>query len=83
MEGTTMDTSEKGIDESLRHGAVSPQQVAPWPEVELQHNLDHRQLVRDLIAQHSDATADEIERMLEERGIKISSTLVLQELQRR
>ena len=71
------------IDQPERHDPVSPRQVAPWPHVELEDNLDRSQLVRELIAQHPGATADEIAALLQERGVEVSSTLVLQELARR
>ncbi|HET6883590.1 MAG TPA: hypothetical protein VFI31_25785 [Pirellulales bacterium] len=70
------------IDEPERHDPVSPRQVAPWQHVELEDNFDRRQLVRNLAAQHPDASADEIARMLKERQIDVSSTLILQELSR-
>lgn len=68
------------INESLRHAPISTRQSAPRPDTELSADLDHPQIVRDLIAQHPGATADDITRMLAEKHIKISSTLVLQEL---
>jgi len=83
VERRTTENTDERIDEPLRHGSVSPQQVAPWPEVELETNLDRRRLVRDLIDQHPGATADDIARMLAEKRIEISSTLVLQVLQRK
>ena len=70
------------IDESLRHPAVSPRQVGPQPEVELEDQLDRPALVRELIDQHPDATADEIVAILAQRQIEVSSVLVQQELQR-
>jgi hypothetical protein len=73
----------QNIDQPERHDPVSPHQVGPWQHVELEDNFDRRQLVRDLIAQYPDASADDLGRMLKERQIEISSTLILQELQRR
>ena len=73
----------QNIDEPERHDPVSQRQVAPRQEVELEDNLDRRQLVRDLIALHPSATADDIVRMLRQRQIEVSTTLVLQELQYR
>lgn len=72
----------RNIDEPARHDPVSPRQVAPWQHVELQDQLDRRQLLRDLIAEQPDATADELSRVLKERQIEVSSTLILQELAR-
>lgn len=69
------------IDEPEGHDPVSPRQVAPWHEVELEDQLDRRQLVRDLIHEHPDATADDIARLVANRQIEVSSTLILQELQ--
>jgi hypothetical protein len=83
MDIKTLDHIDDTIDEALRHPTVSPRQVGPRQDVELEDNFDRRQLVRELIAQHPDATADDLARLLEERKIKVSSTLVLQELQRR
>jgi hypothetical protein len=71
------------IDEPERHDPVSPRQVAPRQDLELEDQLDRRQLVRELISAHPTASADEISRMLQQRRIEISSTLILQELQRR
>jgi len=73
----------QNIDQPERHDPVSPHQVGPRQHVELEDNFDRRQLVRDLIAQYPDASADDLGRMLKERQIEISSTLILQELQRR
>jgi hypothetical protein len=70
----------RNIDQPERHDPVSPRQVAPWQHVELEGQLDRRQLLRDMIANHPDASADDLTRMLGERQIKISSTLILQEL---
>ena len=70
------------IDESLRHPAVSPRQVAPQPEVELEDQFDRGAMVRQVIEQHPDATADEIVGMLAQRQVEVSSALVQQELQR-
>ncbi|HQU44362.1 MAG TPA: hypothetical protein PK867_16195 [Pirellulales bacterium] len=72
----------KNIDEPERHDPVSSRQVAPWQKVELEDNLDRRQLVRDLIRERPDATADDLAKLLAERRIAVSSTLILQELQR-
>ena len=71
------------IDEPERHDPVSPRQVAPWHEVELEEQLDRRQLVRDLIREHPDASADDIAGLLGKRKLHVSSTLILQELQRK
>lgn len=70
------------IDESLRHPAVSPRQVAPQPEVELEDQFDRGAMVRELIDQHPHATADDIVSMLAQRRIEVSSAVVQQELQR-
>lgn len=72
----------QNIDQPERHDPVSPHQVGPWQHVELEDNFDRRQMVRELIAQHPRATADELGRMLNERQIEVSSTLILQELRR-
>ncbi|HWB10749.1 MAG TPA: hypothetical protein VG826_16080 [Pirellulales bacterium] len=81
MKPKTNDHIDDAIDEALRHPTVSPRQVGPRQEVELD-NFDRREMVRKLIEGHPGATADELVRMLRERQIDISSTLVHQELSR-
>lgn len=83
MNTKTLDHIDDTIDEALRHPTVSPSQVAPRQNVELDDNFDRRQFLGELIEEHPDATADELARRLEKRNVKVSSTLVLQELQRR
>ncbi|HVX13779.1 MAG TPA: hypothetical protein VHC22_21535 [Pirellulales bacterium] len=73
----------QNIDEPDRHDSESPKQVAPPHEVELADNFDRRQMVRDFVAQHPDASADDVVRAFHERRVDVSTTLVLQELERR
>lgn len=70
------------IDRPARHDPISPRQVAPRQHVEIEGQLDRRQLVRDLIARHNGATADDLARILKQQNIQVSSTLILQELSR-
>lgn len=63
------------------HDAISPRQVAPIPHVEIEHeHLDVMELVREAIHDHPGAEADEIVRLLAEKQIQVSPTLVLQQL---
>jgi hypothetical protein len=82
MKPNTNDHIDDEIDEALRHPTVSPRQVGPRQKVELEDNFDRRELVRRLIVSHPGATADDLVRILRERQIDISSTLVHQELSR-
>lgn len=82
MKSKTNDHIDDTIDEALRHPTVSPRQVAPRQDVELEDNVDRRQLIRDLMSSHPGATVDDLARLLGERGIDISSTLIHQELSR-
>lgn len=68
------------IDEPERHDPISPRQVGPRQHVEIEDRFDRRKLLRDLIAQHPEATADDLTRLLKKRHITVSSTLILQEL---
>ena len=82
MKPRTNDHIDDAIDEALRHPTISPRQVGPRQDVELEHNVDRRELIHKLIESHPGATPDDLMRMLQERQIDVSSTLVLQELAR-
>lgn len=67
--------------DATRHDAISPRQVAPIPHLETeQEHLDVMELVREAIHDHPDASADDIVRLLAEKQIQVSPTLVLQQL---
>jgi hypothetical protein len=67
--------------DATRHDAISPRQVAPIPHIETaQEHLDVRELVREALNDHPGASADEIVRLLAEKQIQVSPTLVLQQL---
>lgn len=83
MKPKTNDHIDDAIDEALRHPTVSPRQVGPRQNVELEDNLDRRKLIHDLIEQHPGASADDLMRMLRARNLEVSSTLIHQELSRR
>ena len=68
----------------VQHDAVSHDQVAPDPKFEVdQQHLDRRSLIADAIQAHPGAAPDEIVRLLAEKQIEVSATLVLAELARR
>jgi hypothetical protein len=70
-------------NDATRHDAVSPRQVAPLPHVEIQQeHLDMSELVSEAIADHPDASADDIVRLLAKKQIHVPATLVLQLLSR-
>jgi hypothetical protein len=75
-------TVDDAIDEALCHPTISPRQVGPRQDVELDDQVDRRELIRNLLEDHPGATPDDLVRMLHERQIEVSSTLVLQELAR-
>jgi hypothetical protein len=62
------------------HDPVSPRQVAPNPQSELDANVDRRQAVLDEIRAHPQATVDEVVARLAGRQIEVSPVLVMQEL---
>ena len=64
------------------HDPISPRQVAPNPQSELDAKVDRRQAVRDEIRAHPRATVDEIVALLARRQIEVSPVLVMQELMR-
>lgn len=64
------------------HDPISPRQVAPNPQSELDANVDRRQAVLEEIRAHPQATADEIVALLAGRRIEVSPVLVLQEMMR-
>lgn len=67
--------------DATRHDPVSPRQVAPIPHIEIeQEHLDPVDLVREAINDHPGASADDIVRLLEEKQIHVSATLVMQQL---
>jgi hypothetical protein len=64
------------------HDPISPRQVAPNPQSELDANVDRRQAVLEEFRAHPQATADEIVARLAGRRIEVSPVLVLQEMMR-
>lgn len=62
------------------HDPASPRQVAPNPQSELDANVDRRRAVVEAIRANATASADEIVGELAKRQIKVSATLVMQEL---
>jgi hypothetical protein len=64
------------------HDPISPRQVAPNPQSELDAHVDRRQAVLEEIRAHPRATADEIVARLAGRRIEVSPVLVMQEMMR-
>jgi len=62
------------------HDPVSPRQAAPNPQSELDANVDRRRAVAEAIRANPTASADEVVSELAKRQIKVSATLVMQEL---
>ena len=62
------------------HDPISPLQVAPTPQSELDANVDRLSVVRAAIREHPQASVDEIVDELAKRQIEVSATLVMQEL---
>ena len=62
------------------HDPVSPRQVAPNPQSELDANVDRRRAVVEAIRTSPTASVDEIVGELAKRQIQVSATLVMQEL---
>lgn len=62
------------------HDPVSPRQVAPNPQSELDANVDRRRAVVEAIRANPTASADEIIGELAKKQIQVSATLVMQEL---
>lgn len=62
------------------HDPVSPRQVAPHPQSELDANVDRRRAVIEAILRRPEASVDEIVAELAQRQIDVSATLVMQEL---
>jgi hypothetical protein len=64
------------------HDPISPRQVAPNPQSELDAHVDRRQAVLEEICAHPQATTDEIVALLAGRRIEVSPVLVMQEMMR-
>lgn len=62
------------------HDPVSPRQVAPNPQSELDANVDRPRAVAEAIRAKPTAWVDEIVDELAKKQIQVSATLVMQEL---
>lgn len=62
------------------HDPVSPRQVAPNPQSDLDANVDRRRAVTEAIRANPTASIDEIVNELAKRQIEVSATLVMQAL---
>lgn len=73
-----------GSPSHVQHDAVSHEQVAPLPSFEVdQQHLDRRALIADALRSYPQASPDEVVKLLAERHIDVSATLVLAEMARR